>query len=144
MITKPDETTLKELFTRLSAVERANARMAQQLATLYAQRSPLTGQVEIQAFRPEQLSPVQESSSGSSIAPRKGRACNPAGLTAREVQVLQLVAQGCSDAEVAARLVITRRTVNWYLTTIYSKIGVSSRSAATRYAFEHQLISKDL
>jgi predicted ATPase/DNA-binding CsgD family transcriptional regulator len=60
-------------------------------------------------------------------------------LTAREVEVLRLVAQGLTDAQVAEALVISRRTVNWYLTTIYSKLGVSSRSAATRYAIEHKL-----
>jgi DNA-binding NarL/FixJ family response regulator len=61
-------------------------------------------------------------------------------LTAREVEVLRLVAQGLTDAQVADKLVITRRTVNWYLTSIYSKIQVSSRSAATRYALEHHLV----
>jgi DNA-binding NarL/FixJ family response regulator len=64
----------------------------------------------------------------------------PDGLTAREVEVLRLVAQGLTDAQVAEKLVITRRTVNWYLTSIYSKIQVSSRSAATRYALEHHLV----
>jgi ATP/maltotriose-dependent transcriptional regulator MalT len=63
----------------------------------------------------------------------------PAGLTAREVKVLRLVAQGLTDAQVAEQLVISRRTVNWYLTSIYSKLGVSSRTAATRYAIEHHL-----
>ena len=64
----------------------------------------------------------------------------PGGLTAREVEVLQLVAQGLTDAQVAEKLVIARRTVNWYLTSIYNKIQVSSRSAATRYALEHHLV----
>jgi len=64
----------------------------------------------------------------------------PGGLTAREVEVLRLVAQGLTDAQVAEKLVISRRTVNWYLTSIYTKIQVSSRSAATRYAIEHQLV----
>jgi predicted ATPase/DNA-binding CsgD family transcriptional regulator len=63
----------------------------------------------------------------------------PAGLTAREVEVLRLVAQGITDAQVAEQLVISPRTVNWYLTSIYSKLGVSSRCAATRYALEHHL-----
>ncbi len=63
-----------------------------------------------------------------------------AGLTAREVEVLRLVAQGLSDAQVAEQLVISPRTVNWHLTSIYSKLGVSSRAAATRYAIEHRLI----
>ena len=65
---------------------------------------------------------------------------HPNRLTAREVEVLQLVAQGLTNAQIAEKLVITRRTVNWYLTSIYSKIQVSSRSAATRYVIEHNLI----
>jgi predicted ATPase/DNA-binding CsgD family transcriptional regulator len=64
----------------------------------------------------------------------------PDGLTVREVEVLRLVAQGLTDAQVADKLVITRRTVNWYLTSIYNKIHVSSRSAATRYAIERHLV----
>ena len=62
------------------------------------------------------------------------------GLTSREVEVLRLVAQGLTDAQVAEQLVISPRTVNWHLTTIYSKLGVSSRSAATRYAIEHHFV----
>jgi len=65
---------------------------------------------------------------------------HPAGLSAREVEVLRLVAQGLTNTQVAEKLVITRRTVNWYLTSIYSKIRVSSRSAATRYAIESHLV----
>jgi DNA-binding NarL/FixJ family response regulator len=56
------------------------------------------------------------------------------------VEVLRLVAQGLTSAQVAEQLVISPRTVNWYLTVIYSKLGVSSRSAATRYAIEHHLL----
>ena len=64
----------------------------------------------------------------------------PGGLTTREVEVLRLVAQGLTDAQIAQRLVISPRTVNWHLTSIYSKLQVSSRSAATRYAIEHTLV----
>ncbi len=64
----------------------------------------------------------------------------PDGLTAREVEVLRLVAQGLTDAEVAEKLVISPRTVNWHLTSIYSKLGVSSRAAATRYAIEQHVV----
>jgi DNA-binding CsgD family transcriptional regulator/tetratricopeptide (TPR) repeat protein len=63
----------------------------------------------------------------------------PGGLTAREMEVLRLVAQGITDVQVAEQLVISPRTVNWYLTSIYHKLGVPSRSAATRYALEHHL-----
>jgi DNA-binding CsgD family transcriptional regulator len=62
------------------------------------------------------------------------------GLTAREEEVLRLVAQGLTNAQMAERLVISPRTINSHLTSIYSKIGVTSRSAATRYAIEHHLV----
>lgn len=64
----------------------------------------------------------------------------PGGLTARELEVLQLVAEGLTDADVAARLEISRRTVSNHLRSIFLKINVSSRTAATRYAAEHELI----
>jgi ATP/maltotriose-dependent transcriptional regulator MalT len=64
----------------------------------------------------------------------------PAGLTAREVEVLGLLARGWTDAKIAEQLVISPRTVNTHLTAIYGKIGVTSRSAATRYAIEHKLV----
>ncbi len=64
----------------------------------------------------------------------------PDGLTAREVEVLCSVAKGLTDAQIAEQLVISPRTVNTHLTSIYSKIQVSSRSAATRYAIEHHLV----
>lgn len=60
-------------------------------------------------------------------------------LTARELEVLCLVATGLTNAQVAQHLSITPRTVNAHLTAIYSKLGVSSRSGAIRYALKHQL-----
>lgn len=65
----------------------------------------------------------------------------PAGLTAREVDVLRLVAAGLPDARIAEQLIISPRTVNTHLRSIYAKIGVSSRSAATRFAFEHGIVA---
>jgi DNA-binding CsgD family transcriptional regulator len=50
------------------------------------------------------------------------------------------VAQGLTDAQLAKQLVISPCTVNFHLTSIYGKIGVSLRSAVTRYAIEHHLI----
>jgi len=64
----------------------------------------------------------------------------PDKLTAREVEVLRVVAQGLTNEQVAERLVISPRTVDTHLTSIYSKIGVTSRVAATRYAIEHHLV----
>ena len=72
----------------------------------------------------------------------KGRSLRyPAGLSAREVQVLRLVAQGLTDSEVAEQLVISHRTVTTHLTSIYRKLSINSRAAAARFAAEHQLIT---
>jgi DNA-binding CsgD family transcriptional regulator len=64
----------------------------------------------------------------------------PDGLTAREVEVLRLVAQGMTNEQVAEQLVISPRTVSTHLTSIFGKIDVSTRSAATRYAIDHHLV----
>jgi ATP/maltotriose-dependent transcriptional regulator MalT len=72
--------------------------------------------------------------------PARGTPPAPAGLTEREVEVLCLIAQGWTDAQIAEHLVISPRTVNRHTTSLYSKLGVSSRAAATRYAFEHHLL----
>lgn len=63
----------------------------------------------------------------------------PADLTQREVEVLRLLAQRLTYAEIADKLIISRRTVNAHVTSIYSKLGVTSREAATRFAGEHHL-----
>ena len=65
---------------------------------------------------------------------------SPAGLTAREMDVLRLLAQGLTSAQIAERLVIGLVTVNSHVRSIYSKLGVASRAAATRYALEHHLL----
>jgi ATP/maltotriose-dependent transcriptional regulator MalT len=63
----------------------------------------------------------------------------PAGLTAREVEVVRLVAAGMTNRDIAVELVISEHTVARHLQNIFAKLGVSSRSAATAYAFEHGL-----
>jgi DNA-binding CsgD family transcriptional regulator len=63
----------------------------------------------------------------------------PAGLTKREVEVLALVAGSLTNAEVAARLSISERTVGQHLRTIYTKLDVTSRVGATRFAIAHNL-----
>ncbi len=65
---------------------------------------------------------------------------HPNALTPRELEVLRLVAEGLSDAQIAEKLVISRRTVNTHLTSIYNKLGVNSRTAATRHALDDKLI----
>jgi DNA-binding CsgD family transcriptional regulator len=64
---------------------------------------------------------------------------DPFGLTARELEVLRLVAQGLTNATVADRLFISPRTVGQHLRSVYAKLGVTSRAAATRLAIERNL-----
>src|SRR5262249_36000936 len=64
----------------------------------------------------------------------------PAGLTQREAEVLRLVAAGLTNARVAEQLSLSPRTVNAHLTAIYTKLNVSSRAAAIRFALEHDLL----
>lgn len=62
------------------------------------------------------------------------------GLTAREVAVLVLVAEGKTNREIATALVISEHTVRRHVQNIFAKLGVSSRAAATAFAFQHELI----
>jgi DNA-binding CsgD family transcriptional regulator/tetratricopeptide (TPR) repeat protein len=85
---------------------------------------------------PQPASPLafsQVSPSGASLA----------GLTAREVEVLQHAAQGLTYAEIAEQLIISVRTVDAHLRSVYRKLGVTSRTEATRFARDHQLLGDD-
>ena len=64
----------------------------------------------------------------------------PAGLTEREVEVLRLVAQGLTTPQIAKQLIVSPHTVNAHMRSIFNKLGVSSRSAVTRFAVEHKLV----
>jgi ATP/maltotriose-dependent transcriptional regulator MalT len=74
-----------------------------------------------------------------SLARRAGRA-EPHGLTPRELQVLRLVAAGGTNKAIAAELVLSERTIDRHVSNIFAKLGVSSRAAATAYAYEHRLV----
>lgn len=63
-----------------------------------------------------------------------------AGLTAREREVLDLLSQGMSNKQIAEQLVLSPFTVSRHVQSIYNKLGISSRSAATRLAIEYQLL----
>ena len=64
----------------------------------------------------------------------------PNGLTSREMEVLRLLGQGLTSAQIAEHLTLSVLTVNTHVRSIYSKLGVTSRSAATRWAMEHHLL----
>ncbi|MGH8823224.1 MAG: LuxR C-terminal-related transcriptional regulator [Jiangellaceae bacterium] len=71
---------------------------------------------------------------------RKAAPRGAGGLTAREVQVLGLVAAGRTNREIATVLVLSEHTARRHVQNIFAKLGVSSRAAATAYAFQHDLI----
>jgi ATP/maltotriose-dependent transcriptional regulator MalT len=95
-----------------------------------------TGALELEAAR--------ELFESLGAAPDLARMSAPAaskyGLSKRELEVLRLVASGRSNREIAATLVISEHTVARHLQNIYSKLGLSSRSAATAFAFERELV----
>jgi DNA-binding NarL/FixJ family response regulator len=61
------------------------------------------------------------------------------GLSAREVEVMRLLAAGKSNRAIASELFISEKTVARHISNIFTKIGVSTRAAATAYAYEHGL-----
>jgi ATP/maltotriose-dependent transcriptional regulator MalT len=71
---------------------------------------------------------------------RMGTRRDAHGLTLRELEVLQLVAAGRSSREIAAALVISEHTVARHLQNIFAKLDVPSRTAATAFAFAHDLV----
>jgi DNA-binding NarL/FixJ family response regulator len=62
------------------------------------------------------------------------------GLTPRELQVLRMVAAGETNKAIAAELVLSERTVDRHVSNIFVKLGVSSRTAAAAFAYEHKLV----
>ena len=71
---------------------------------------------------------------------RRATSGEPGGLTPRELQVLRLVAAGRTNRAIAAELVLSERTGDRHVSNIFTKLGVSSRAAATAYAYEHRLV----
>jgi DNA-binding CsgD family transcriptional regulator len=71
------------------------------------------------------------------------RRTGPAGLTPREIQVLQLVARGRSNREIAQQLVISPKTVANHVEHVYAKIGASTRAVASLFAMQHGLLPEE-
>jgi DNA-binding CsgD family transcriptional regulator len=118
----------------------------------------LAAWAEGRAMTPEQVIAIEDApapqSEAAAAAPRVGAsqtgrptqskrsdptAIAPDLLSAREMDVLRLIASGLSDADVAARLYLSPHTVRAHIRSIYSKIGVASRSAATRFAVDNNI-----
>jgi ATP/maltotriose-dependent transcriptional regulator MalT len=143
------ETLYKTIATSLPPVERtayerlmaaARAQLGEEtFATAWAQGRTMTPEQALAALEPV-ATPEEMPKVPSSIPPVTPTPSYPAGLTAREVEVLRLVAQGLSNAQIAERLIISPYTVNAHMRSIYSKLEVNSRIAVMQFASRHHLI----
>jgi HD-GYP domain-containing protein (c-di-GMP phosphodiesterase class II) len=99
----------------------------------------LRGEAKVGRLDPEAVAAVLECA--GQRRPRRRDSPRPGGLTEREAEVARLVAGGLSNPEIAARLVISRRTAEHHVQHVYAKLGVSSRAAVALFAHEHDLLA---
>jgi DNA-binding NarL/FixJ family response regulator len=104
-----------------------------------------TANLELEAARRafEELGAAPDEARVASLITRateKSRPADTHGLTGREIQVLRLVAAGRSNREIADELFISEHTVARHVQNIFAKLNVSSRAAATAFAFSHQIV----
>ena len=141
-----------DITTEMDPVERAEyARGVSETCTHLGEQAYLRAREEGRNLSLEQVQALVEQVDASgpllphdSHTLRTGKAASRTTyhdqLTAREVEVLRLVAEGLTNEQIAGRLVISYRTVTTHLNSIYTKLGVTSRSAATRLAIERHLV----
>ena len=101
-----------------------------------------TAEMELDAARWvfEQLGAAPDLARVLALSRRGVARAAPGGLTLREVQVIRLVATGATNRGIAGQLFLSEKTVARHVANIFAKIGVSSRSAATAYAYEQHLV----
>lgn len=135
-----------DLHVRSTApFEAAQARLELACA-LQALDQPVTGLEHAMAARAtfEELGAERARRRTDKLVARLGgrsTAATRAGMTRREVEVLSLVAEGLSNKQIAARLVVSEHTVHRHLANIYVRLGVSSRAAAVALASERNLLA---
>jgi DNA-binding CsgD family transcriptional regulator len=118
------------------------ARVSVMIGLAYRQLGdPDTAAMELDMARSvfQQLGAAPDLARVEALSPTAGPK-GPMGLTGREVQVLTLVARGMTNREIAAALGISEHTVARHVQNILAKLGVSSRTAAGAFAFEHDLV----
>ena len=109
------------------------------------QRPALAGEVAVARLRSEVRSGRLDGDAASAVLQAAGhrtanRPEHPAGLTAREVEVLALLARGQANKQIARQLGVTPKTVSNHVEHVYTKLGVGSRAAATLFATQHGLV----
>jgi DNA-binding NarL/FixJ family response regulator len=87
----------------------------------------------------QQLGAAHDAAQTESLL-RKRASENDSELSARELQVLRLIAEGRTNRQIATTLMISEKTVARHVSNIFVKLGLSTRAAATAYAYEHQLV----
>lgn len=104
-----------------------------------------SAQIEFDSARRafEQLGAVPDVARVDRLAAAAPSAAGAGGLTAREVQVLQAIASGRSNRAIAGALGISEKTVARHISNIFTKLDLSSRAAATAYAFQHNLVERE-
>ena len=85
----------------------------------------------------------QEPAAGAQHPPQFAQGSGLAGMTAREAEVLVLLARGLTNKQIAERLIITPKTAGNHVEHIYAKIGTSSRAAAALFAVQHGLLPEE-
>jgi ATP/maltotriose-dependent transcriptional regulator MalT len=114
--------------------EQAKARL------LMADACRVLGDADAAELEREAAQAALESLGASAELARLDPAAGATPLTARECEVLRLVTAGRTNREIAKELVISEHTVARHLQNIFVKLGVSSRAAATAYAYEHGIV----
>jgi len=122
------------------SIAAARAQLGQRaFAAAWAEGRTMTLEQVLASLEPSsQIEPVAVASTPAVKPPLQPT--YPNDLTEREVAVLRLVVQGLTDAQIAGQLVISKHTASNHVKSILSKLGVTTRTAATRFAFEHHLV----
>jgi len=94
----------------------------------------------VASIQPGGIVPVDPARSQD--APEQGTGPLPDGLTPREAEVLTLIAEGLSNAQICARLVVSPATVKTHINRVFAKIGANDRAQAVRYAYRNHLVDQ--
>jgi DNA-binding CsgD family transcriptional regulator/tetratricopeptide (TPR) repeat protein len=126
-----------DAFWKQVRASEANQRYAEAVGVIDTIAHNLHNPVLRAAFvaAPEVAALLKRAKSGATAQPSL-----PMGLSAREIEVLCLVADGLTNSQIAERLFLSPKTVSSHLMSVFSKLGVTSRASATRFALEHGLV----